>query len=149
MAISEAERQRLYAESINTRQRTPLRQMFGGEAGEMPSSREPGRAPTPTIPQARERRDESMAAVDGNASEDWKDAAWSIVRLFPANHVFMAEDVRDALDAKGLVVHDRRALGPVIMAMARGGLIEKAGYRAARTSNLSPKVEWRRIAPDA
>jgi hypothetical protein len=85
-----------------------------------------------------------MAIIDHNANPDWKDAASRVIRSYPPGHVFLGEDVRDALDAQGVTVHDRRALGPVIRREATAGVIENIGFAAARTSNLSPKVLWRR-----
>lgn len=43
MTLSRAEQARLYEESMMQRERVPVREFFGGAAGEMPSSREPGR----------------------------------------------------------------------------------------------------------
>ena len=107
--------------------------------------RDPTAAPLPTRPQARARRDDAMQRVDANADDDWEDAAIRLVRDLPRGHEFLTEDIREALDAGGFHVHDRRALGPLVKAQQRAGIIDAIGYRAARSSNLSPKVLWVRL----
>jgi hypothetical protein len=99
----------------------------------------------PTREQAEARRDASMESVEANAAPDWKDAARAMIAGLEPGTEFLTEDVRELLDQAGLEVHDLRALGPLVKAQERAGVIEMAGYRAARTSNLSPKVLWRRV----
>ena len=65
---------------------------------------------------------------------------------FLARHIrgdcFLAEEVRNF--ATGLdLPPDGRAWGVVFRSAAREGLIVKAGYAPAKSSNLSPKVLWR------
>lgn len=98
----------------------------------------------PTVPEARERRDDGMARVEANAEPDWKAMAREIVSEYRSGQTFLMEDVRAELERRGAAVHDRRALGPVIIGCAKDGLVEKAGFAVAKTSNLSPKVLWRR-----
>jgi hypothetical protein len=86
-----------------------------------------------------------MESVEANAAPDWKDAARAMIAGLEPGTEFLTEDVRELLDQAGLEVHDLRALGPLVKAQERAGVIEMAGYRAARTSNLSPKVLWRRV----
>lgn len=107
--------------------------------------RDPTAAPLPTRPQARARRDDAMQRVDANANDDWKDGAIRLIRDLPRGHEFLTEDIREALDAGGFTVHDARALGPLVKAQQRAGYIDAIGYRAARSSNLSPKVLWVRL----
>ena len=85
-------------------------------------------------------------------SHAWSTLAYLHFRRYAErNETFLTEDVRDAALAAG--VHeppDPRAWGAVAMRAARAGLIERAGYAPAKSSNLSPKVLWRsKVLPHA
>lgn len=94
--------------------------------------------------EAQERRDAGMASVDENADDEWKIACCAVVMGLATGHTFLAEDVRGGVADAGYHVHDNRALGPVMLRLAKEGLIEQAGFARAKSSNLSPKVLWRR-----
>lgn len=135
--IDPDEQERLYREAMG-------RDAPGqGEAPRRPRS-DPAPLKRPSREEAAARRDKGMSSVDANADEEWKNAARQIILDLPLGHEFLGEDIRGMLDAAGFSVHDKRALGPVINSAHRAGYIESIGWRNARTSNLSPKVLWRR-----
>lgn len=97
----------------------------------------------------RARRDDGIQRAGDHAGAEWKRRATGYLLEYLATcrrvgDDFMAEHVRDF--AAGLdEPPDRRAWGAVFQNAARKGLIVKAGYGPAKSSNLSPKVIWRRI----
>ena len=101
-----------------------------------------------THAEARQARDAGMARAAEHAERvdpDWPVRALVFVRFYAATHAeFLTEDVVAAYLAAGHPPPpDGRAWGPVMQAAARREIIERCGYDAARTSNLSPKVLWR------
>ncbi len=107
---------------------------------------------TPIIwpPGAEERRDAGIAAAVEHADReiaDWSDRAVGMVRWFAediALGAFLTEDVRDWSRSRLPPPPDGRAWGAVMRRAKQAGYIVPAGYRAARSSNLSPKVLWAR-----
>ncbi len=101
------------------------------------------------------RRDTGIAAAVEHADRDipdWSDQALTLVRFYAAASLreFMAEDVREWAYASGLPPPpDGRAWGAVMQRARWFGYIKPAGYRAARSSNMSPKVLWTRGATAA
>ncbi|MES2488532.1 MAG: hypothetical protein V4607_01985 [Pseudomonadota bacterium] len=100
----------------------------------------------PTKSEARKRADEGMQKAGDHADEEhafWRQEAARFVSRFAETHVdFLAEDVINA--SRGIVPAppDGRAWGCVFKTAAKDSVIEKIGYRPAKTSNLSPKVLW-------
>ncbi len=94
----------------------------------------------------RARRDAGIASALDHAEREvlgWGEEALRFVRHFAETHVdFMAEDVIAAAKTAVPAAPDGRAWGAVFRAAARAGVIEKLGFRPAKTSNLSPKVAW-------
>jgi hypothetical protein len=78
----------------------------------------------------------------------WVEGAVGFVQWYARHHrEFLAEDVIESYSRCGLPEPpDGRAWGAVIRRAAKLGAIQKAGYRPARSSNLSPKVLWRSLA---
>lgn len=97
---------------------------------------------------AARRRDDGICRAVEHAdreSPSWSDLALTFLRGWVQGHrgELLAEDV--VLAARGQVPAppDGRAWGGVLQRAARAGVIAKAGYAPAKTSNLSPKVLWR------
>lgn len=99
---------------------------------------------------AERRRDEGIqraAEHADNESPGWTDVALLYLKQFLVNTSgpFLAEDVVAAAKVWGLIEPpDGRAWGHVMRRAAKLGLVVKAGYAPAKTSNCSPKVLWRK-----
>ena len=94
---------------------------------------------------ARARRDDGIERAGDHAGERWKRLARGFLLEFLSSHRerFLAENVREFAEIRGLEAPpDGRAWGAVIQSAARERLIRKVGYAPARSSNLSPKVQW-------
>lgn len=103
----------------------------------------------PSFASARRRAEDGMKRATDHAEADhkgWKEEALRFLRRYCETHVdFLTEDLIDA--ARGIVPASPcegggKAWGSVITTAKREGIIEKIGYRPARTSNLSPKPVW-------
>lgn len=86
---------------------------------------------SPTPAEALAARDLALAAVEANAEEACPGFGRR-AREFILGHLLLhgptpAEDLTDAMLAAGIVPHDRRAVGPVLLALARAGAIAKVG----------------------
>lgn len=95
---------------------------------------------------ARARRDDGITRSGDHAGDTWKRGARGYLLEYLATHAgpFMAEDVREFAESRGFQAPpDGRAWGSVMQSAARAELIRKVGYAPARSSNLSPKVQWR------
>ncbi len=101
---------------------------------------------------AAARRDTGMLNSVNHAeanSPGWQDEAAALLQQFVngrrfAGRSFMAEDFVAWASQIGLEdPPDKRAFGAVIQRAARAGVIRKVGYAPAKSSNLSPKVQWR------
>ena len=100
--------------------------------------------------QAAARRDVGMQRATDHADRVqwmWSDEALHALECFCLAHPdrnFLGEDVRDWSETMGLVAPpvDNRAWGSVFQKAARFEIIKKVGYACAKSSNLSPKVQW-------
>ncbi len=105
------------------------------------------REPEP-VGAAREARDEAIGRIERNAQPSFIDVAESIARrLATRGGAFSSCDVRDAMAAEfpDVETHDERALGPVMVRLAKEGAIERVGHRPsgrARNHNR-PVMFWR------
>lgn len=93
----------------------------------------------------RARRDDGIQRAGDHAGDGWKRRARGYLLEYLATHsgAFLAEDVREFAEERGLdLPPDGRAWGAVVQGAARDGCIRKIGYAPARSSNLSPKVQW-------
>ncbi len=98
---------------------------------------------------ARARRDDGIQRSGDHAGDNWRRGARGYLLEYLASRdgPFMAEDVREFAEARGFQrPPDGRAWGVVFQSAAREHLIVKVGYAPARSSNLSPKVQWRGLA---
>ena len=88
--------------------------------------------------------EQAIESVCDHANPAWKRAARQWIRDLTPGREFMGEDLRAELDLQGLATFDLRELGNLCKAARDDGLIERVGWRAAKTSHLSPKGVWRR-----
>lgn len=99
---------------------------------------------------AAERAQRGMEAAAGHAdrvSAGWTDRALEALTTYAnsAGGPFLVEEARAHAEAHGLPAPvEARAWGSVVRAAARGPTprIRKVGYRAAASSNNSPKCLW-------
>lgn len=102
------------------------------------------------LPLVRARRDDGIERAIAHAEAvkpDWRKEALDWVRHYAAMSAapFLAEEVRDMAEAAGFTAPpDGRAWGQVMRDAQRERVVVKVGYAPARSSNLSPKVQWRR-----
>lgn len=84
---------------------------------------------TPTLPQARQQRDQALAQVDAAADEEWRAAARAALAWCAANlPTFSTDDVWGRLaDVQAPAPREPRALGPLVMAAVRTGRIKDTG----------------------
>lgn len=90
---------------------------------------------------AEERRDDGIARAKEHAPAGFHSGALAAVREFARTHSepFLCEQVRASMP---FVDVDGRAFGAVMQEARRKGWIQKHGFAAAASSNLSPKVQW-------
>ena len=70
----------------------------------------------------------ALRRVEEHADDDWKVAAAAALEQCAATgQEFTADDVRDAIPSH-ITTHEMRALGPVMKAGVRRGLIAAVGY---------------------
>lgn len=98
---------------------------------------------------AAQRRDEAIQKVVDHADAldpHWSERAYASLMLycFQNKDPFITEEVREWAENMGLVhpPHDGRAWGHVMKRAAKNELIKKIGYGLAKSSNLSPKIQW-------
>jgi len=98
---------------------------------------------------AAAKRDDGIARSGEHAGEDWRSMAIESVRVFVGvmdGRPFLAEDAREHAERNGLSVPpDGRAWGIVFQTAKRRGIIKAIGYAPSRSSNLSPKVQWKGV----
>jgi hypothetical protein len=106
-----------------------------------------------TQPEAEALRDIGMALSEQKANRDsdgWTERAmlcvarWCHANWDDPDRKFLIEEVRDWGEHWGFIdaPENARAWGAVARRCAKEGIIRKAGYLPARSSNLSPKVAW-------
>jgi hypothetical protein len=83
---------------------------------------------TQSAPHWQTKRDSALARVESNAGPDFKSSARSFVVDYLSQHGEKScEEITAAVWSAGIEAHDRRAMGPVMMSLARKGVIEKCG----------------------
>lgn len=97
----------------------------------------------------REARDTAIERVKANADDNWEDRAmaalWDVCRK---EREFLVDDVRDELDRRGIVTHDMRAIGPLMLKASKKGMVEHTGeYRPSRQAQChgNPRGVWRSL----
>jgi hypothetical protein len=94
------------------------------------------------------RRDDGIARAAEHSGVLWQDMALDAVRQYAASHEqFLTEDARiDARQSLALPEPtDGRAWGAVMQRARREKIIERIGYKPAKSSNLSPKPLWKSL----
>lgn len=99
---------------------------------------------------AWQRAEQGMEAAASHADRveaHWRHQALGVLRIFANQHhqPFLIEEARQWAHANGLPPPpDARAWGSVTQQAARGPnpVIHRVGFRAAASSNCSPKVLW-------
>lgn len=83
----------------------------------------------PQPPARHAARDAAIEQVDEHADQVWRRRAREIaLELAAAGQPFTTDQVRQRLAAERLTTHDDRALGPVMLSMARAGVIRPVGW---------------------
>lgn len=99
-----------------------------------------------TMEEAIAAGERAMQLVDEAAEVAWKAMAEDVIRWLDTGACFIAEDIVEAVTARGYATSNNKAIGPVVQRCARSGWIAKTGrMRPARTSHGSPKPEWVRV----
>lgn len=94
-------------------------------------------------------RDNAMQQVSDNTNAEWRNYVTNLIES-RLDEVFTADDVWERIKVENTPygVHDPRALGPVLVALQRRGVIVWTGeYRASVRRHLAPIKEWRRVTP--
>lgn len=99
----------------------------------------------------KRRRDAGIRKASEHAedkSAGWNERAFAELKHFVAQRhgaPFLAEQFVQWVQFKIPAAPDGRAFGGVMQRAAREGVVVKAGYGLASTSNGSPKVLWKGV----
>lgn len=100
-----------------------------------------------SLEEAERRRDDAIARSGWNANDRWWAAAREEVILAAIQlPEFTTDVVWRGLDSRGLKTHEPRALGAVMKAMAKAGVIEPTGrWEKSRRpeAHARPVMVWR------
>lgn len=101
----------------------------------------------PTVQTSLNLRDAGIRSSAQHAGDEWQAKAlqWVVLHAIACNgEPFLAEDVRQEAERDGMEpAPDSRAWGAVMRRAAAQGKIESCGYAPAKSSHMSPKVQWR------
>ena len=96
-------------------------------------------------------RDEAIASVEANTSDEWAEAAWSVVLCltdqFPIGG-FTSDDLWEQLELRGVKApHIKDALGAVMLRARKERIIQCIGWKASARpeSHGQPKRVWRKV----
>lgn len=95
-----------------------------------------------------ELRDQAIQQVETKADPRWKDVADTFVCNLPPGTEFTTDRVWYHLDRAGVQTPEPRALGAIMLALARAQIIEKTGNYTQTTrpkAHARPIPIWRRI----
>ena len=100
-----------------------------------------------TYSEAGARRDEGIQNSVEHADRVemfWSESAYGhLMDYCRLQQAFLTEEAREFAESRGLTPPpDSRAWGAVIRRAAKNGLIQRVGYKPAKSSNLSPKCLW-------
>lgn len=96
----------------------------------------------------RELRDEAVAQVNDNADPAWKYVARKFVRELPVGTLFTTDRIWWHLNRMRVTTPEPRALGAIMLALAREDLIAKTGEYVNTTrpkAHSRPIPVWRRV----
>lgn len=100
-----------------------------------------------SLEEAERQRDEAVARAEANANERWWMAAREEVILAAIQlPEFTTDTVWIGLNSRGVSTHEPRALGSVMKAMAKAGIIEPTGrWEKSRRpeAHARPVMVWR------
>lgn len=78
-----------------------------------------------------------------NADLDWKAIASKAVTTCAMNmSEFSTNDVWEIINKTGVTTRTNRALGAIMQAAARSGMIKKVGYVGSKLAHASPVTLW-------
>lgn len=93
---------------------------------------------------AEEARDAALVSAERNAPPEWKDVAFEFVTEYLRTHETMF--VEDLWEAGLEKPHEMRAVGAVIMRVARLGMIVKSERRRPRVlGHATEGIVWRSL----
>lgn len=99
----------------------------------------------PALTEALAEGERRAAEAFELAEAQWCRAVESWILLLPKGSEFIAEDAVLAVGAHGFTTPNRKAVGAIVKALSRHGVISPTGSaRRARTSHGSLKPVWRR-----
>lgn len=91
----------------------------------------------------------AMAQAEAHANAEWIEAAERFIQGMDTGERFMPDEIVAKLHGAGFVTHDAKAIGPLVLRMARAGFIEHSGQlRPVKTSHGSRRPEWRRTSKE-
>jgi hypothetical protein len=103
-------------------------------------------APEPkTLATARRERDEAVTRIADKAAPAWRAyMIKTVTAIGKRRGTFTTDDVWDVVDAdpNAPMVHDRRALGPLMLGLSREGVVERIGYVQSRRRHATPIPVW-------
>ena len=98
-----------------------------------------------SLEQGKLFRDEALVRVEANAKDEFLSAARSVIVDMPIGHEFTTDDVWGAIPEPLREVHEPRAMGAVVRALAVSGYIQKTG-RVIKSKmpacHARDKAEW-------
>lgn len=101
----------------------------------------------PEGPEGIEARDEAVQRVEENTDPAWKAVAERFVHGLPVEAEFTTDRVWFHLERASVTTPEPRALGAIMLALSRAGVIEKTGRYIQTTrpkAHARPIPVWRR-----
>lgn len=96
--------------------------------------------------QVEQKKQEAVEAAYEFASLDWKQIAHdSVQRCAVEMPEFSTNDVWDKINATGVTTRTNRALGAVMQAAAKDGVIKRVGYTPSNRAHNSPISLWQSL----
>ena len=94
------------------------------------------------IARAANTRDSALVSVEANADAQWKADAWDWLVQYLRTH---AEFFPDEACVSAPQPREKRAWGALVKRAVTAGLLERAGFRARASGNLTPATVWRSL----
>lgn len=125
-----------------TRSSAPARAKNKRRVGTAPSA---AGAYQPTLFEAISEGHSQADLVLSHANGTWARAVATQIASVEPGTTFLAEDIVETVAEQGFATSDLRAMGGIMLGLARKGVIVRTGrVLPARTSHGSPKPEWMR-----